>query len=72
MCKWQAEQLRYLGLTGSSRSRSCWQQRRARSGWAGTQQGRAGTGSHTLGMSSVSPKEAGEDVEHPIPASPDC
>lgn len=39
---------------------------------AGTQQGRAGTGSHTLGMSSVSPKEAGEDVEHPIPASPDC
>lgn len=24
-----------------------------------------------LGMSSVSPKGAGEDVEHPMPASPD-
>jgi len=67
-CKQQAEQLRYLGLTGSSRSRGCWQQR-ARSGMG---RNRAGTGSHALGMSCVSPKGAGEDVEHPMPASPDC
>lgn len=30
--------------------------------------GKAETGSHTSGMSSVSPKEAKEEVEHPMPA----
>ena len=32
----------------------------------------AGTGSQALGMSSVSPKGAGEDVEHPMHTNPGC